>query len=689
MARCAAFLSQSADQLADNKRLDPIHATLEAIAAHLQRIEQNSNFSYANTSASSKTGSPAGTASEGSLSAPTTLPGIRNDPEKTKFWGTSHYRHFFDQVCLRTLALLLLFYSYMLQRFSLFGRLKSKDAGQYARDNAHTNSIVQLVERCRDLRRQIKESRRSTAIDPFPNIFATMPSEDVCQRLVNVYVRSVEPLYRILHIPTFWAQLDRHWRNMDAAPVCFRMKVLLVMAIGSAFTPCEGSSDNVRSNIPHWILAAQWWLAGPSERMTYNMDGLQIRCLLLLACYVNSVGTKASRWIAAGALRRSACSLGLHRDPAHFPNVPPFLAEMRKRLWATVLELDLQAAFDANMPYDVSRDAFDCGPPSDISDDELHEADTSLLSTHKRRQPSQTALQLLLLRYLPLRVSVVRYINAIAEDSSYEEALRLGSELRGFRREIQVFLEAQRQRSKHALNPYDAFQARYLDSMVLRYTLFLNRPFAIKAMHDPRFYYSRKECCDASIALLIPIADGDLYSDGKGRLPPVSIASAAGAVSFDAITYLCLELTKQLEEQGPQLPGSHTYIKDVCQDSRDQILSLLQRLRDRLLESISEGDTSLKKFIFLASALSQIEATAAGRPAERVLTETLRNSLEQCQALLRQHLPADMGLAEPDFSDMFRMNGPLPDFGALDDIEKWLQSPSEEMDNFASTMSGF
>ena len=160
-------------------------------------------------------------------------------------------------------------------------------------------------------------------------------------------------------------------------------------------------------------------------------------------------------------------------------------------------------------------------------------------------------------------------------------------------------------------------------------------------------------------------------------------------MNFDAIIYLCVELIKQLEEQGPRHLHGHTYIRDVSQDSRNQILSLLQRVRDRLLESISQGDTSLKRFIFLASALSQFEATAAGLPAERALTETLKNSLEKCQALLLQHLPADRDLTEPDFSDTFGMNGPLPDFGALEDIEQWLQSPSDSMNDFASTMGGF
>lgn len=566
----------------------------------------------------------------------------------------------------------------------MFGRLKSKDASQDPKGHSHVNGIVHLVDRCRDLRRQLKESRRSTAVDPFPNLAGTIPSKDVCHKLVIAYLKSIESIYRILHVPTFWAQLDHHWDSIDQSPPLFRIKLLLVMAIGSAFTPSKALPSEFRADSTRWTHAAQWLLTGPSERMTFNLDGLQIRCLLFFACQTNAVGTKASRWMFAASVRRSAYVLGLHRDPSHFPDLAPLECELRRRLWATVMEIDVQAAFDANMPYDALTNASDCGPPMSLSDGEAEETGLAQLRDHVGEQPSQTVLQVLLFRYLPLRIAVIRFINATTDEYAYAEALRLGSDLRVMRREIQAFLESSRQDSQILSDPFAIFHAKYLDSMALRYTLFLNRPFAIEAMQDPRFYYSRKECCDASFALLTPIANGDLFPGGIYNLPPGTIGSVSGAVSFDAIIYLCLELTRQFEEQGPQQPS---YLRDVSQDSRAQIISLLRKVRDRLMDSISEGDTSLKKFIFLASALSQIEATAAGRPAEHALAETLQTSLEQCKNMLLKHIAVEDIPAEADFSDMFDMNMPLPEFGVLEDIESWLQS-STEVNEFGQGVVG-
>lgn len=44
---------------------------------------------------------------------------------------------------------------------------------------------------------------------------------------------------------------------------------------------------------------------------------------MLLCRQVHSLD-KESIWIATGSLVRFACSLGLHRDPRHFPSLRPF-----------------------------------------------------------------------------------------------------------------------------------------------------------------------------------------------------------------------------------------------------------------------------------------------------------------------------------------------------------------------------
>lgn len=80
-----------------------VQSTLQLIASRLQRLENNST-DHPRPAVSSKAASPSTSGLSGSLSVSATLPSLRSDHEKPKFWGNTHYRHFFDQVNIPTPA---------------------------------------------------------------------------------------------------------------------------------------------------------------------------------------------------------------------------------------------------------------------------------------------------------------------------------------------------------------------------------------------------------------------------------------------------------------------------------------------------------------------------------------------------------------------------------------------------------
>ena len=53
------------------------------------------------------------------------------------------------------------------------------------------------------------------------------------------------------------------------------------------------------------------------EKDRLSISGLQVQCLLILACQTLSVG-RGLIWIAMGTLVRTAMQMGLHRDPKYF-----------------------------------------------------------------------------------------------------------------------------------------------------------------------------------------------------------------------------------------------------------------------------------------------------------------------------------------------------------------------------------
>ena len=110
--------------------------------------------------------------------------------------------------------------------------------------------------------------------------------------------------------------------------------------------------------------------------------------------------------MSAGSLIHRAMQMGIHRDPKHLPAMTILQAEMRRRLWATIIELALQSSLDSSMPPRISLDEFDTEPPANINDEDLEES-TTALQPHPRTTYTAASLQLTLFDSLPTRLRIV------------------------------------------------------------------------------------------------------------------------------------------------------------------------------------------------------------------------------------------------------------------------------------------
>lgn len=155
-----------------------------------------------------------------------------------------------------------------------------------------------------------------------------------------------------------------------------------------------------------WIYAAHSWLSAPFHKARLNIDLLQVHCLLLLVRQTNSAGPELV-WITAGSPLRTATHMGLHRDPTNYPEMPVFYAEIRRRLWATILEMTVQSSLDCGMPPMISRNDFDTLAPRNMKDDEISES----VQSPPTSDCAQNSLQISLFKSLRTRLGVAQLIN--------------------------------------------------------------------------------------------------------------------------------------------------------------------------------------------------------------------------------------------------------------------------------------
>ena len=115
---------------------------------------------------------------------------------------------------------------------------------------------------------------------------------------------------------------------------------------------------------------------------------------------------------------------GLHRDPSRLPRMTLLKAELRRRIWGTILELAVQSSIDSgNLPI-ISLDESDTRMATDCDDEDLVETEGSVTS-----QPAgkftDMSVALIFRESLPIRLAIAKFLNSMQSRGTYSETLRL------------------------------------------------------------------------------------------------------------------------------------------------------------------------------------------------------------------------------------------------------------------------
>ncbi|RHZ57667.1 fungal specific transcription factor domain-containing protein [Aspergillus thermomutatus] len=556
-------------------------------------------------------------------SIPPVLPHLRASADKTKLFGPSSWSHTFEQLhAIRKV------------------RMATKSAPS---NDVQTAEMTNLFKTCRNLRRTIKARDSPQLIDPVPDLLRNLPTREVCDQLVHHYLRTLELVYRVLHVPSFQRDYHCFWDDPESARRGFVLKLLLVISIGSIFHADETKCAPVRSSVRRWVCAARWWLTGLSEASAANLEGVQVFCLLLLCRQTHTLG-KESVWVSAGSLVRLAFSLGLHRDPKHFPSLSVFECQMRRRLWATVLELATQTSLDAFMPPLISVDDYDTEHPLNLDDADIDETTATPPAPKPTGHYTDSSVQIVLLHSLRTRLQIARMINRVHSELPYHEALELGAALSTSCNDIAIFIHTHSaQHSNHPMKPTD-FHHKHLTTYLHRSILLLHRPFTLHSLTDPRFHLSRKLSLESATTILSLLNTPDNPPDDFTRLSSSGAGTFRGPLSLDIISALCLEIITQLEVESARCPHPSTAIPgselldEIARSARHPLLHTLQRAQAHLLQAIADGKPSMKRYGILSVALRQIEAMSAGTCPMRVIRDALVDVMRTCAGLLQGYL---------------------------------------------------
>lgn len=483
-----------------------------------------------------------------------------------------------------------------------------------------------------------------------------IPTRRIADQLVQYYLDTFETTYRVLHIPRFLQQYTEYWNSPQQAESSFIAQLLAVMAAGSCFyvqsSDGKEESDAYQKPAMKWIMAVQSYISCTFVSPDIDLRMIQTQCLLLVARLgVASDGDVA--WASSGSLIRSAMTMGLHRDPTRFKKKSrPFWYELRRRVWATIVELDLKISLDRGVPPSVDLDECDCDAPSNWDDNALTEALDHNPTHLNTAAYTQNFYQTLLSKTLPLRYRIAKKINALRFTLPYDEALQMGEELiRSVQYSTSLFDD-----NATGVNPSDVAKHRFAQSLHLftmrKFLLALHRPFSLSVLRLPKCSYSRKTCLEASLEILSQM---ELPSPSDSVLYPHITQLGSGMFrdeTFHAAITVCVELSLQAQEMG-QSSGTtldsinSSVLMSMVQSQQEVMLQAVQRTLDDFGRRIGVGGKGCKPYFFLSMILASVKSRIKGEDPAHNIEALSRRSVRVCRGRLNG-LSYDDALAHAD-----------------------------------------
>ncbi|KAF2858940.1 hypothetical protein K470DRAFT_265667 [Piedraia hortae CBS 480.64] len=213
----------------------------------------------------------------------------------------------------------------------------------------------------------------STALSGSPAaIVEGHPSYGVAVKLWNIYKSHVEPIVRLIHVPTtepMILQSAADPRRASRGTECLALAIYHFAAVAMTEAECMelvGQSRASFCSFRHDVLVAA--LHRASFLKTTEISVLQAFTMLLLSVKENY--DPQTFWVLSGAAIRIAQHMGLHRDGEKL-GLRPLDVEVRRRIFWQLLPLDMMSAHLTGLGPTMPFDSWDAKRTRNVNDTDL------------------------------------------------------------------------------------------------------------------------------------------------------------------------------------------------------------------------------------------------------------------------------------------------------------------------------
>jgi hypothetical protein len=390
------------------------------------------------------------------------------------------------------------------------------------------------------------------------DLIEAMPEKRVSDRLMSLWFNSPDPFKPIIHAPTFQEEYKQYWKDPKGASVTWLGLTFAILSLAESFSLRDADLDSAvtkaslaRVEKYHAMSASAAVLAGFTMPKKYTLE-----CLIFYTAGLRSNDGFMKVWLMIGLILRLSLRMGYHRDPKYYPRLSPFDGEMRRRVWTSIIMIDILISFQLGLPSMVRTITTDTEPPTNLLDRDFGPACKVL-------PPGRSEDELTPASYARTKVGVVRIFAQAAELAhstvpvTHEDVMHLDSELERACTDMPSQLKMPEMSEIVTDSPEQLMCRINLKLLVLKTRLILHRNFMLvpleqlsRAEQLKGIGTSGKICVESALSVLSLQHAIHAESQLGGKLYTVKwyMESISTHDFLLAAMVVCLNLSKQISE---------------------------------------------------------------------------------------------------------------------------------------------
>ncbi|KAL2845706.1 fungal-specific transcription factor domain-containing protein [Aspergillus pseudoustus] len=324
------------------------------------------------------------------------------------------------------------------------GTLKLRESGTSYVQSVHWEAILTKIRGLKEDLVTVSKAPPGSHLFYGPNrhatrdeILAAVPSRPVVDRLMALHFDTYIITPYLIHGKKFLREYETFWEDPPATSIAWiglMFSMLYIAAQLQTFTIdfTDGRAESLkaeyltmkdvfREKAVQCLILARYTAGGP-----YILETL---IMVLTGESVLLKDSATDGWLLISTILHLAIRMGYHRDPDHFPGISPFEGEMRRRIWITILQLDLTLSLEMGLPRSATDTHIDTKLPRNLRDCDFEE-DTTEMPSPRPETEWTPVLPLITRGRLISALGLICDVNSDINPPSYDEVIKVDALLK-------------------------------------------------------------------------------------------------------------------------------------------------------------------------------------------------------------------------------------------------------------------